>query len=68
MSENNPLLTNASVQGAAKSIEGLLNPKGIIESSKKEAKPVEPKESKAKAEENLENNSNLKFNLKNRKL
>lgn len=54
MSENNPLLTNASVQGAAKSIEGLLNPKGIIESPKKEAKPVEPKESKAKAEENLE--------------
>ena len=54
MSENNPLLTNASIQGAAKSIEGLLNPKGIIESPKKEAKPVEPKEPEAKAEENLE--------------
>ena len=54
MSDNNPLLTSASVQGAAKSIEGLLNSKGVIANPQKEATPVEPKESKAKAEENLE--------------
>lgn len=44
MSETNPLLNNASVQGAAKSIEGLMDTKGVIKKPQKEAAPVEPKE------------------------
>jgi hypothetical protein len=54
MSDNNPLLTSASVQGAAKSIEGLLNSKGVIANPQKEATPVEPKETEAKADDNQE--------------
>ena len=44
MSETNPLLNNASVQGAAKSIEDLMDTKGDIKKSQEEAAPVEPKE------------------------
>ena len=44
MSETNPLLNNASVQGAAKSIESLMDTKGVIKKPKEEAAPVEPKE------------------------
>jgi hypothetical protein len=44
MSETNPLLNNASVQGAAKSIEDLMDTKGVIKKSQEEAAPVEPKE------------------------
>ena len=54
MSDNNPLLTSASVQGAAKSIEGLLNSKGVIVNPPKDAALVEPKETEAKAEDNQE--------------
>ena len=44
MSDNNPLLNNVSVQGAAKTLEGLLDPKtATIKAQDKEA-PVEPKE------------------------
>ena len=44
MSDQNPLLNNASVQGAANSIEGLMDTKGVIKKPQKEAAPVEPKE------------------------
>ena len=44
MSDQNPLLNNASVQGAAKSIEDLMDTKGVIKKSQEEAAPVEPKE------------------------
>ena len=44
MSETNPLLNNASVQGAAKSIESLMDTKGVIKKPQEEAAPVEPKE------------------------
>lgn len=44
MSNENPLLNNASVQGAAKSIESLMDSKGVITKPKKEAAPVEPEE------------------------
>jgi hypothetical protein len=44
MSDNNPLLNNVSVQGAAKSIEGLMDSKGVIKKPQAEATPVEPKE------------------------
>ena len=44
MSNENPLLNNASVQGAAKSIEGLMDTKGVIKKPQEEAAPVEPKE------------------------
>ena len=55
MSETNPLLNNASVQGAAKSIEGLMDTKGVIKKPQKEAAPVEPKEEvEAKAETETE--------------
>ena len=51
MSNTNPLLNNDSVQGAAKSIEGLMDTKGVIKKPQKEAAPVEPKEEvEAKAE------------------
>ena len=51
MSDSNPLLTNATIQGAAKHIEGLMDTKGVIKESPKEAEPVEPKEEvKAEAE------------------
>ncbi len=43
MSNENPLLNNNSVQGAAKSIEGLMDSKGVIKKSQEEAASVEPK-------------------------
>ena len=54
MSDSNPLLSNATIQGAAKHIEGLMDTKGVINKSQEEAKPVEPKEPEAKAEDNQE--------------
>jgi hypothetical protein len=45
MSNENPLLNNASVQGAAKSIEGLMDSKGVIKKSQEAAASVEPEES-----------------------
>ena len=55
MSNTNPLLNNDSVQGAAKSIEGLMDTKGVIRKPQEEAAPVEPKEEvKAKAETETE--------------
>ena len=55
MSDTNPLLNNQSVQGAAKSIEGLMDTKGVIKKPQKEAAPVEPKEEvEAKAETETE--------------
>ena len=55
MSNENPLLNNASVQGAAKSIEGLMDSKGVIKKPQEEAAPVEPKEEvEAKAETKTE--------------
>ena len=53
MSDSNPLLSNATIQGAAKHIEGLMNSKGVIKESSNEAEPVEPK-TKAKAEVEVE--------------
>ena len=55
MSNTNPLLNNDSVQGAAKSIEGLMDTKGVIKKPQKEAAQVEPKEEvEAKAETETE--------------
>ena len=55
MSNTNPLLNNDSVQGAAKSIEGLMDTKGVIRKPQEEAAPVEPKEEvEAKAETETE--------------
>ena len=55
MSNTNPLLNNDSVQGAAKSIEGLMDTKGVIRKPQEEAAPVEPKEEvNAKAETETE--------------
>ena len=55
MSNTNPLLNNDSVQGLAKSIEGLMDTKGVIKKPQEEAAPVEPKEEvKAKAETETE--------------
>tara|TARA_R110002020_G_scaffold19525_2_gene67379 strand:- start:138 stop:1151 length:1014 start_codon:yes stop_codon:yes gene_type:complete len=58
MSEVNPLLTNRSMQGAAKAVEGLLD-QGKINAeitgeSQKEAVKEEPKKTKDKTEENSE--------------
>ena len=50
MSDTNPLLNNASVQGAAKSIEGILDPNTATIKPQEEATQVEPKEPEAKAE------------------
>jgi hypothetical protein len=44
MSNENPLLNNASVDGAAKSIESLMDSKGVITKPQKVAAPVEPEE------------------------
>ena len=52
MSDTNPLLNNDSVQGAAKSIEGILDTKGVIKKPQQEAEPVEKQEPEAKAEDN----------------
>ena len=55
MSNENPLLNDkTSVTGAAKSIEGLLDPKTATIKPQKEAAPVEPKESEVKAEDTQE--------------
>ena len=55
MSGTNPLLNNDSVQGAAKSIEGLMDTKGVIRKPQEEAASVEPKEEvEAKAETETE--------------
>ena len=54
MSESNPLLSNATMQGAAKHIESLMDSKGVIKEPQKEAAPVEPKEPEAKANDNQE--------------
>ena len=53
MSDSNPLLSNATIQGAAKHIEGLMDTKGVITKSQKEEAQVEPKE-EAKAETEVE--------------
>jgi len=44
MSDTNPLLSNATIQGAAKHIESLMDSKGVIKESQKEEAPVETKE------------------------
>ena len=49
MSDGNPLLNNVSVQGAAKSIESLMDSNGVITKPQPEATPVE-KEETVKAE------------------
>ena len=55
MSNQNPLLNDKkSVTGAAKSIEGLLDPETATIKTQKEAAPVEPKESEVKAEDTQE--------------
>ena len=53
MSDSNPLLSNATIQGAAKHIEGLMDTKGVIKKPQEEEAQVEPKE-EAKAETEVE--------------
>jgi len=53
MSDSNPLLSNATIQGAAKHIEGLMDTKGVIKEPQKEEAQVQPKE-EAKAETEVE--------------
>ena len=53
MSDSNPLLSNTTIQGAAKHIEGLMDTKGVINKSQEEEAQVEPKE-EAKAETEVE--------------
>ena len=53
MSDGNPLLNNVSVQGAAKSIESLMDSNGVITKSQPEATPVE-KEETVKAESEVQ--------------
>ena len=48
MSESNPLLSNATMQGAAKHIESLMDTNGVIKEPQKEAAPVETDCSKDK--------------------
>ena len=54
MSDSNPLLSTATMQGAAKHIESLMDTNGVIKEPQKEAAPVEPKEPEVKAEDNQE--------------
>ena len=55
MSNENPLLKNEAVTSAAKSIEGLLDPKTATMKPQKEAAPVEPNEPKdVKASEDIQ--------------
>ena len=54
MSDTNPLLNNASVQGAAKTLEGLLDPKTATIKAQETEAQVEQKEPEAKAEDNQE--------------
>ena len=42
MSDSNPLLSNATIQGAAKHIEGLMDTKGVINKSQEEEAQVPP--------------------------
>ncbi len=53
MSDGNPLLNNVSVQGAAKSIESLMDSNGVITKPQPEATPVE-KEETVKAESEIQ--------------
>ena len=53
MSDGNPLLNNVSVQGAAKSIESLMDSNGVINKPQPEATPVE-KEETVKAESEIQ--------------
>ena len=53
MSDSNPLLSNATIQGAAKHIEGLMDTKGVIKKPQEEEAQVQPKE-EAKAETEVE--------------
>ena len=53
MSDSNPLLSNTTIQGAAKHIEGLMDTKGVINKPQEEEAQVEPKE-EAKAETEVE--------------
>ena len=53
MSDSNPLLSNATIQGAAKHIEGLMDTKGVITKPQEEEAQVQPKE-EAKAETEVE--------------
>jgi len=54
MSDSNPLLSTATMQGAAKHIESLMDSKGVIKEPQEEVAPVEPKEPEAKANDNQE--------------
>ena len=55
MSDSNPLLSNTTIQGAAKHIEGLMDTKGVITKPQEEEAQVEPKEeAKTKAETEVE--------------
>jgi len=56
MSDSNPLLSNATIQGAAKHIESLMDSKGVIKQTSKEAEPVESKE-EAEANSEIEQKS-----------
>ena len=53
MSDSNPLLSNTTIQGAAKHIEGLMDTKGVITKPQEEEAQVQPKE-EAKAETEVE--------------
>ena len=56
MSDSKPLLSNATIQGAAKHIEGLMDTKGVIKKPQEEEAQVEPKV-EAKAETEVEQKS-----------
>ena len=68
MSDKNPLLNSNSVQGAASSIEGLIDPKTATIKPQEKAAPVEQNESEeAKAtEDNQEVQQQPKENLENK--
>ena len=68
MSDKNPLLTSMSVQGAASSIEGLIDPNTATIKPQEKAAPVEQKESEeAQAtEDNQEVQQQPKENLENK--
>ena len=68
MSDKNPLLTSVSVQGAASSIEGLIDPNTATIKPQEKAAPVEQKESEeAQAtEDNQEVQQQPKENLENK--
>ena len=68
MSDKNPLLNSNSVQGAASSIEGLIDPKTATIKPQEKAAPVEQKEpEEAKAtEDNQEVQQQPKENLENK--